>query len=144
MYTLKYNFLIILTIVILLFVFWVTLDKEHVYLSHTKEETTQHMLLTIGKVICNFYQDTNRFPSSSEGLSVLIKPNDLSGRYFTEELLIIWKNSLGYDSYDSSFVLYSFGKNEIDEKGKGDDRYILVNTKKNRDCRYQLQIKNNP
>lgn len=136
-HTKKILFIIILSIIILF-----VLSKG--YLSHTKEEITQHMLLTIGKVVCNFYQDTNRFPSFDEGLAVLIKPDDLSDRYFTEELVITWQNSLGYDSSDNSFILYSFGENEIDEKGKGDDRYILVDTKKNRDCRHQLQIKNNP
>jgi hypothetical protein len=109
--------------------------------SHSKEEmVTRSQISYFGKALNSYYSDFHRVPTGNiqQVFFVLAGSNVLgqnpsnkiffshpNTQYFKlgdfEGLVDGWGSSLKYNVSNNSFVLYSFGRNKMDDGGKGDD-----------------------
>lgn len=86
------------------------------------EEQTKVRLYDLGKALALYNRDFGRYPSSDQGLENLVGYEKRYVRYLIDSDL--WGNSFIYletPKADTPFDLYSIGKNQINERGSGDD-----------------------
>ncbi|GAB5445462.1 type II secretion system major pseudopilin GspG [Gymnodinialimonas sp.] len=98
------------------------------YLARARSETADLQLRSISQAVQLFYLDMGRYPSDSEGLSVLVSPpatrDGWTGPYInvSDGLLDPWGRSFLYEegSEGAGFVVRSLGRDGT-EGGTGED-----------------------
>lgn len=116
---LKYLVLISCIVGIIFFAY----DNRYIGEEDASLESTKSIILSVGQALDLYVKDFGYYPSTEEGLIVLTKPGKNKNFYIDQLKKDAWKQSLIYakDTDINSFVLYSIGKNGLDESGKGDD-----------------------
>ncbi|MFC4313025.1 type II secretion system protein GspG [Steroidobacter flavus] len=92
-------------------------------LNHPPEEQTQKDLELLRTALLIYRKDRGHLPSDPEGLSALVGP------YLDDEYALndAWEHRAVYRRIEATaktaeaFIVYSIGKNGIDEGGRGDD-----------------------
>ena len=94
---------------------------------YSKEDETRERLRAIEMILENYKEDHGSYPSSEIGL-VVLRREDASDRYFEGNSFLkdSWGSAINYESYESDsdsnrYELYSFGPNQRDDHGGGDD-----------------------
>jgi general secretion pathway protein G len=79
----------------------------------------------VGNALIQFRQETGRFPTTEEGLQVLMDAQQKTGKLLRVIPDDGWGKQLVYKATEGSkgelFLLYSIGPNGIDDGGSGDD-----------------------
>ncbi len=88
-------------------------------------ERTQVNMLALETAITLFRADLGRLPTRDEGLSVLhVRPSSegpWSGPYLNNTLTDYWGAEYGFLTDGNEYLIYSFGKDGVDDSGQGDD-----------------------
>ena len=95
--------------------------------TYSKEDETRERLRAIEMILENYREDHGAYPSSGIGLVALQREN-ASDRYFDDNSFLkdSWGSAINYESHESDsdsnrYELYSFGPNQRDDHGGGDD-----------------------
>lgn len=98
---------------------------KHRYIDESNSDiiSTRMTILTVAKGLDLYLQDFGYYPSKHDGLIVLTKPGKNKSYYIDKLKNDAWNQPLVYKNENNanSFLLYSIGKNGIDENGQGDD-----------------------
>jgi general secretion pathway protein G len=122
------------------------------YATSLKHELTLVQIEAFEEEIASFKKDVGRYPTSTEGLDILIENpdriNSWKGPYINKAMIPLdhWGNKYQYifpAKYgNKEYDLYSFGKDKVDDHGQNDDitNWEKISIKHYYPARWKMQI----
>lgn len=108
----------------------VILGTVYFFYDHSIDESdrdvykTKRAIGNLNAAVRNFYSDVGRYPLGTEGLDVLVTKTNGFGPYVDHVGVDTWGNRYIYkisSSETEPFLIYSAGKNGVDDNGEADD-----------------------